>query len=48
MWLWDFYRFKHITQFDSWEQLLDMLQTTDLQAISDKMRAENKRILAEL
>jgi hypothetical protein len=29
----DFYQFKHITPFDSWDDLLDMLQTVDLQAI---------------
>jgi hypothetical protein len=44
----DFYQFKHITQFDSWDQLLDLLQNSDLQAISDKMRIENKRVLEEL
>jgi hypothetical protein len=44
----DIYTFKHITQFDSWADLLDKLQTADLNQISAQMRVENKRVLAEL
>jgi hypothetical protein len=44
----DIYTFPHVLHFDSWEHLLDLLERTDLAAVSARMAAENGRILAAL
>eukprot|EP00966_Prymnesium_polylepis_P046186 1069463-Prymnesium_polylepis.1 len=44
----DFYHFPHVQLFDSWSELLHMLQTVDLQGVSRQMQqynsAEKQRI----
>eukprot|EP00966_Prymnesium_polylepis_P016360 377211-Prymnesium_polylepis.1 len=44
----DLYTFPHVTLFDSWEHLLQLLRSTDLQAISDRMARANRRQLRQL
>lgn len=44
----DIYTFPHVTLFDSGEHLVQLLRTTDLEAISAKMRKSNRRMLRRL
>jgi hypothetical protein len=37
----DFYQVPHVTQFDSWDHLMQLLVTSDLNAISKRMRSYN-------
>jgi len=37
----DFYQVPHVTQFDSWDHLMQLLVTCDLNAISKRMRSYN-------
>jgi hypothetical protein len=39
----DFYTFPHVILFDSWEDLVTKLQTTDLRAVSAAMQEHNAR-----
>jgi len=44
----DFYQWPHITTFDSFEELMTLIETVDLQTISSKMKEENERMKVEL
>ena len=44
----DFYQFPHITYFDSWAQIPEILSKMNFKKISDDMKIHNKKVLKEL
>lgn len=44
----DIYTFPHVTLFDSWEHLIQLLRSSDLREISQKMAQSNREMLHEL